>query len=82
MVDNSSLGKGAGKERSTVDLVYLADNARKLAKKKDSVSPMERLEQLIKLGNESKPNQPSSAAQKMNMTDAEYAAFKKKVKRL
>ena len=35
----------------------------------------------IPVEKQSKPKQ-QSAAQKMNMTDAEYAAFKKKVKRL
>lgn len=67
VVDNSTLGKGYGRERSTVDLVYLADNARKLAKKQDSASPMERLDRLVKLGDELKPKQPS-AAKKLAVT--------------
>lgn len=84
VVDNSTLGKGYGRERSTVDLVYLADNARKLAKKQDSASPMERLDRLVKLGDELKPKQPS-AVKKLAVTynkqgDLSEGAAAKKIK--
>jgi len=82
VVDNSSLGKGYGKERSTVNLVYLADNVRKLVRKQDAVSPMGRLDQLINLGNESHPKQPSPTAKKLGLTYEQEQGMKKKVKRL